>query len=186
MTSDALPRRSGRFVLRMPGTLHETLHGAARAAGLSLNEYCVRRLSTGGPVHEDAAALVSRAAAAAGGGLTALILHGSWVRGETSSGSDVDALVVVDTAVALRRSLYREWDRHPAAWCGRPVDPHFVHLPEEGTLSGLWAEVATHGLTLFDRDGQVGSHLGRVRAAIADGRLRRRIAHGQPYWIEAA
>lgn len=170
----------------MPGTLHDALHHAARAAGLSLNEYCVRRLAHGGPVHEDAPALVARANAAVRGGLAALVLHGSWVRGETVSGSDVDALVVVDPAVVLRRSLYREWDRCPVTWEGRPVDPHFVHLPSGQEVSGLWAEVATDGLVLFDRDGRVGSYLARVRGAVADGRLRRRTAHGQPYWTEAA
>ena len=170
----------------MSGTLHDALHDAARAAGLSLNEYCVRRLAHGGPVHKDAPALVARANAASGGRLAALVLHGSWVRGETVSGSDVDALVVVDPAVVLRRSLYREWDRCPVTWEGRPVDPHFVHLPSGKDVSGLWAEVATDGLVLFDRDGRVGSYLARVRGAIADGRLRRRTAHGQPYWTEAA
>lgn len=186
MASSIEPRRSGRFILRMPGALHEALHRAARAADLSLNEYCVRRLSTGGPAPEDAAKLVAHAAEAAGGGLAGLILHGSWVRGEASSGSDVDALVVVDSGVALRRSLYRAWDRRPAVWSGRPVDPHFVHFPADQRVSGLWAEVATHGLTLFDRAGAVGSTLARVRAQIADGRLRRRVSHGQPYWTEAA
>ncbi len=168
----------------MSPALHETLRSAARSAELSLNEYCVRRLFTGSIVHDDAAALVSRAAAVVGGGLTALLLHGSWVRGEAASGSDVDALIVVDRDLPLGRSLYRQWDREPVTWSGRPVDPHFVRLPSETTISGLWAEVATHGLTVFDRNGDLGAYLARVRSAVADGRLRRRTAHGQPYWTE--
>lgn len=176
---------SGRFLLRMPPALHATLRAAARGAGLSLNEYCVRRLLTGSVVHDDAAALLSRAGAVAAEHLAAVVLHGSWVRGEAASVSDVDALIVVDSALPLRRSLYREWDHFPVTWGGRPVDPHFIHLPARAALSGLWAEVATHGLTLFDRDGGLDAHLARVRAAIADGRLRRRTAHGQPYWTKA-
>ena len=177
---------SGRFLLRMSPALHDTLRSAARAAGLSLNEYCVRRLVTGSVVHDDAAALVSRAAAVVGDALAAVVLHGSWVRGDAASGSDVDAVIVVDRTVPLRRSLYREWDRRPVTWSHRPVDPHFVHLPVDTGWSGLWAEIATHGLTVLDRDGDLGAHLARVRGAIADGRLRRRTAHGQPYWTEAA
>lgn len=177
-------RTSGRFLLRMSPALHDTLRSAAQAAGLSLNEYCVRRLVTGGVVHEDAAALVSRAAAAVGNGLAAVVLHGSWVRGEATSGSDVDAVIVVDQTVPLRRSLYRSWDERPVAWGGRPVDPHFVHLPGDTAISGLWAEIATDGLTVFDRDGRLGAYLAKVRSAVADGRLRRRTAHGQPYWID--
>ncbi len=186
MTPVATSLPSGRFVLRMPPPLHELLRGESKAAGLSLNEYCVRRLTTGGLVEEDAVTLVSRCTSVLGGGFAALLLHGSWVRGDASAGSDVDALIVVRPEVALDRSLYREWDAQPLRWRGLPVDPHFVHLPAPDTFSGLWAEVATHGLTLFDRDGQLGLHLARVRSAIADGRLRRRFAHGQPYWAGAA
>lgn len=186
MTSQTGARGSGRFLLRMSPTLHGTLRSAAQASGLSLNEYCVRRLVTGSIVHDDAAQLVSRVAALVGDGLAAVVLHGSWVRGEAASGSDVDAVVVVDQAISLRRSLYHDWDQRPPTWGGRPVDPHFVHLPEGTTISGLWAEIATHGLTVFDRDGGLGAYLARVRSAVADGQLQRRTAHGQPYWTGQA
>ena len=186
MTSRGITGSSGRFLLRLPPALHDTLRSAARTAGLSLNEYCVRRLVTGSVVHDDAAVLVSRAAAVVGDALAAVVLHGSWVRGEPAAGSDVDAVIVVDRTVPLRRSLYRKWDRQPVTWGHRPVDPHFVHLPADTGLSGLWAEIATHGLTVFDRDDNLGAYLARVRSAVADGRLRRRTAHGQPYWTETA
>lgn len=186
MASKTTSRPSGRFVLRMPPPLHGLLRDESKAAGLSLNEYCVRRLTTGGLADEDGVALVSRCASVLGEGFTALLLHGSWVRGDASTGSDVDALIVVRPEVPLDRSLYRTWDAEPSTWRELPVDPHFVHLPASDTFSGLWAEVATHGLILFDRGGQLASHLARVRSAIADGRLQRRFAHGQPYWTEAA
>ena len=171
----------------MPPGLHAALEGAARAAGVSLNEYCVRRLAAagGGQGDGDAAALVSRAAAVAGDGLTGVLLHGSWARGEATPTSDVDALVVVEPCVELRRALYRVWDEHPVRWRGRRVDPHFVH-PPGAALSGLWAEAAIDGQVLFDRDGALAADLARVRRAIAEGRLARRIVHGRPYWAEVA
>ena len=168
----------------MPPFLHEVLRTASRRAGLSLNEYCVRRLAAGGSVEGDAPALLSRCAAILGGGFAALALYGSWVRGEAATDSDVDALIVTDAAVTLDRSLYRRWDEDPVTWRGRPVDPHFVHFPAPTDLSGMWAEAAVHGVALFDRDGNLEKTLVRLREAIAAGQLERRVAHGQPYWRE--
>lgn len=179
-------QKSGRFLLRMPPSLHTALDGAAQAAGLSLNEYCVRRLASAGSSHDDAAALVARASSVAGSGLKAVVLHGSWVRGEATSASDVDALIVVDRRIRLTRALYRLWDAEPVTWQDRPVDAHFVHPAAEDTFSGLWAEVAIYGQVLFDCDGWVPKYLISVRQAIAEGRLVRRVVHGQPYWAEAA
>ncbi|MXX75953.1 MAG: toxin-antitoxin system HicB family antitoxin [Holophagales bacterium] len=180
------PAKSGRFLLRMPAALHATLHGAARSAGLSLNEYCVRRLASGGSRHPEAAALVNQAVAVAGDRLRAVVLHGSVVRGEAAAGSDLDVLVVVDRGVRLNRGLYKAWDAgSPASPGQRPVDPHFVHSPAEDSMSGLWAEAAIAGEVLFDHDGGTSAHLARMRREIAEGRLCRRIVHGQPYWTAA-
>ena len=186
MTSSLAPTKSGRFLLRLPPPLHAALDGAARAAGLSLNEYCVRRLASAGGHHADAAALLSRASAVVGSGLNAVVLHGSWVRGEATAASDVDVLIVVDRNVQLSRELYRTWDAEPVSWSGRLVDPHFVKPPTDERLTGLWAEIAIDGQVVFDRDGWLADHLVRVRQAIAEGRLLRRVVHGQPYWTEAA
>lgn len=170
----------------MAPSLHATLGEAARTAGLSLNEYCIRRLATAGPCHDDAVELISRAVTAAREGLVAIVLHGSWARGDATAESDVDVLIVVDSSVRLSRALYRVWDAEPVSWDGRPVDAHFVPTPDDDALSGLWAEVAINGRVLFDRDGRVPAHLVRVRRAIAEGRIIRRVVHGQPYWAEAA
>ncbi|MCY4598455.1 MAG: toxin-antitoxin system HicB family antitoxin [Acidobacteria bacterium] len=188
MTSHDTAAKSGRFLLRMPPPLHAALDGAARAAGLSLNEYCVRRLATAGlsTGDADAVALVSRASDVAGGSLAGVLLHGSRVRGDATATSDVDAIVVVEPRVDLSRALYRTWDEQPVTWQGRPVDAHFVHPPGDDTFSGLWAEAAIDGLVLFDRGGRLAGALARVRRAIADGRIVRRVAHGQPYWAEAS
>lgn len=187
MTSRRKP--SGRFVLRLPPALHGALQAAARAAGLSLNEDRVRRLASAGPGlagGDAAASLVTRAAALAGDGLVAVIVYGSWARGEAAPTSDVDVLVVVEPRVALTRALYRAWDERPVTWQGRAVDPHFAHPPDERAGTGLWAEIAIDGVVLFERGVQVSRHLARVRRAIAGGAIVRRLAHGQPYWTEVA
>lgn len=189
MTSPGSQPKSGRFVLRMPPALHATLDGAARATGLSLNAYCVRQLAlaaSGAVGDEDVTALIARAREVTGDALSAVVLHGSWVRGDATPASDVDALIVVDPRLGLTRALYREWDAQPITWRGRRVDPHFVHPAAEGQFSSLWAEMALDGIVLFERDWELSVHLARVRRAIATRRLTRRVVHGQPYWTETA
>ncbi len=117
----------------------------------------------------------------------AVVLHGPQARDEATPRSDIDVLVVVRGSVPLGRRLYRDWDAGSAAASSEPrVDPHFVHVPEEDDLSGLWAEAAIAGEVLFDRDGRTTAHLVRARQAIADGAVRRRVVHGQPYWTEVS
>jgi predicted nucleotidyltransferase len=164
----------------------------ARAAAhqLSLNEYCVRKLA--GPeslMIREAAALevTSRAQVVAGTRLIGLIVHGSWARAETRVASDVDVLIVVDAELALTRDLYREWDEVSLFWDGRAIDAHFLHLPAApDRAGGVWCEAAIDGIVLSDRDGRIEETLRRIRRAVADGRLVRKHAHGQPYWTVAA
>jgi predicted nucleotidyltransferase len=178
---------SGRFVLRLSPDLHAALQTAAHRAGVSLNEYCVRRLSAPAPTmatDESALELLRRAQAVAGDALVGVVLHGSWTRGDATPASDVDVLVVVDTRVRLTRALYRAWDRAPVTWNGRTVDPHFVH-PLSKVASGFWGEVAIDGIVLFERDLRVSRALVAIRREIAAGRLVRRVVHGHPYWTAA-
>jgi predicted nucleotidyltransferase len=178
------------FLLRVPPGLHRALRRTAQAAGLSLNEYCVRKLAA--PMGNlasvaDAAAAVSHAAGLFGEDLLAVAAFGSWSRGDLRSASDVDLLVVLDERIELTRDLYRRWDAEPLQWGTRPVDAHFAHLPApDRTVAGVWGEVAIDGVILFDRDLRLSSYLNRVRRDIAAGRIVRRLAHGQPYWTEVA
>lgn len=181
---------SGRFLLRLPPDLHEALRRAAGESGLSLNEYCCRRLAApagNGPDREATAPAVGRACELVGDHLLAVVVYGSWARGEAQRESDVDLLVVVDSACPITREVYRRWDSRPVAIDGRAVDPHFVHLRDEDrSFTGLWAEAAMDGIVLFERDFVVSRYLGRVRREVTTGRLVRRTAHGQPYWAEVA
>jgi hypothetical protein len=179
---------SGRFVLRINPGLHAALRNSARAAGLSLNEFCARKLAfPGAMLSGPALDAVARATQVVGDALLAVVAFGSWARREMSESSDVDLLVVLEREWKIDRSLYRSWDESPLLWNGHPVEPHFVYLPEPGQrLSGLWAEVAVEGLVLFDRDLVVSRRLADFRGEIAAGRVRRGHAHGQSYWVEVA
>lgn len=181
---------SGRFVLRIDPGLHAALRKAANESGVSLNDYCARKLAA--PMGNVVAlgggtAAVERAAHLFGPRLIGVAAFGSWARGELSESSDVDLLVCVESSVALTRALYRRWDERPTTWNERTLEPHFVHLPEsEARLSSVWAEVALDGVVLFERDFHISSKLVQVRHEILSGRFVRRVVHGQPYWTEVA
>ena len=178
---------SGRFLLRLEPGLHAALRGAAAASGLSLNEYCARKLAA--PVGElavfDAAAgAVQRAAAVTGDALVGVVAFGSWARSELHDASDVDLLVVVDAGLALSRAIYTRWDEAPVVFNGRRAEPHFVTMPTGSVPAvGLWAEAAIDGIVLFARDHEIHARLSAVRRELVEGRVVRKTAHGQPYWV---
>lgn len=180
---------SGRFVLRIDPGLHAVLRAAARESGVSLNQYCARKLAAPGsrvPVHATEA--IQRASTVAGEALIGVLAFGSWTRGEAGAGSDLDLLVVIERHEAISRSLYRRWDADPILrWDSHRVEPHFAHLPARDTRpSGLWAEAAVDGIVLFERGLSITRRLVDFRQEIAAGRWIRRQVHGQPYWIDAA
>ena len=192
MSTSSTPaaRRTARVLLRLPADLHRALAKAARDAGLSFNEFCVRRLHA----PSDASGLsvvrshvVSRARAAFGERLVGVLVLGSWARGEAATTSDIDVLIVIDTTTALTRDLYRSWDVEPLTFEGRAIDAHFAHLSASGTApTAVWCEAAIDGIIWHDRDGAIAIRLGEVRRAIAEGRVVRAFVHGQPYWKGAA
>ena len=162
------------------------MRAAARSANTSLNDYCARRLASPGAALDPApVAVVRRAAKVLGESLLAVVAFGSWARGEETASSDLDVLLVVDRAVPISRALYREWDAGPdLSWDGHEVTPHFVQLPcGAAAVSGLWAEVATDGLIVFERRLTVSRHLANVRRRILRGELSARFADGQRYWV---
>jgi hypothetical protein len=178
---------SGRFLLRIEPGLHAALRRAAAAMGVSLNEYCARKLAA--PVGElavfDAAAeAVHRAAAVTGDALVGVVAFGSWARSEMHDASDVDLLVVVDARLALSRALYTRWDEAPVFFNGSRAEPHFVTMPPSSAPTvGLWAEAAIDGIVLFARDLGLHARLAAVRRELIEGRVVRKTVHGQPYWV---
>jgi hypothetical protein len=176
---------SGRFVLRIEPGLHAALREAARSLGVSLNDYCARKLAApASAAPAPAVEVVRRAASVLGQAFVGVVAFGSWAREEQRDSSDVDVLLVVDSTAALNRELYRRWDSGPLTWEVHPVEPHFVHMPAPGArISGLWAEAAVEGVVLFDRDLSLSRRLVEIRRRIVAGEVMRREVHGQPYWI---
>jgi hypothetical protein len=181
-------RPSGRFVLRIDPDLHAFLREAAGTAGVSLNEFCSRSLLLPpSDLPEGILEALRRAIRLLGEDLLAAVAFGSWARGELVEESDIDLLLVLRSEVDLRRSLYRAWDRSPLTWSGHSIEPHFVHLPDEGArITGFWAEVVLDGIVLFDRDLALSRRLAEFRRRIASGALVRRWTGGHPYWVEVA
>lgn len=189
-TTTTAPRRrppSGRFVLRIEPELHAALRQAAQDAGLSLNEYCARKLAApgnrgAGPFEE----AIRKVSTTFGEQLVGVVAYGSWARDELAEKSDVDLLVVLSPDLAITRELYRAWDAAPLHWGAHPVEPHFVHVPDDDArVTGSWAEVASEGIVLFERGFELSRLLARIRRRILARHLMRRRAQGQPYWVEA-
>lgn len=179
---------SGRFVLRIPPSLHEALRAAAEQAGVSLNEYCARKVAApGSPGAGPFGEVIERAAEQLGPRLRGVVAYGSWARGELTDASDIDVLVIVSEAVELTRGLYRDWDARPLTWEDRRVEASFAHLPEAGArITGLWAEVAIDGVVVHDPALEISRRLVTVRQRIAAGEVVRRGEPGRTYWTEAA
>lgn len=179
---------SGRFLLRIDPELHRRLRREADAQGRSLNEHCARRLAepaTALSGVEGATSTLRRALEMFGDALVGVVVFGSWARGTTHAGSDVDLLLVLGPDEAPARAMYRSWDREPSTWDGRRVEAHLVRLT--GNLeapTALWAEIAQEGIVVWERDFRLSRRLAVLRKQLAGSGVQRRTLHGQPYWTE--
>ncbi len=172
-------------MLRLDAGLHDLLRQDAETAGVSLNEWCGRVLAASGAGGVVASDVVLAIRSWLGEDLEGIVLHGSFARGDLSTKSDVDLLAVVRASRSITRSLYREWEERARAWDGREVDLHVVHLPAaDDRVSGSWAEAAVCSIVLYDRNLALSRRLIGIRERIAAGRLVRRMAQGQPYWLD--
>jgi predicted nucleotidyltransferase len=161
------------------------LRQQAEAEGVSLNEYCVRRLDTPAASAGAADEFIGDAIEMFGAALVGVVEYGSLMRDEAGPESDADFLLVLDRSQMITRDLYRQWDALSHSVAGRRVDAHFTHIPNQPTRGGIWAEAAVDGRVLFERDLAVSRALVAIRRDIADGRLKRRTVHGQSYWTAA-
>ena len=108
-------------------------------------------------------------------------------RGDATETSDVDLLIVLESAARIERPLYDQWDRVLRSRGRRSddqVSPQFAALPPSPEAAGgLWLEVAREGIVLHDRDGRLAKFLISLRDFVASGAATRKTVHGHPYWV---
>ena len=189
------------MILRIPSSLHQQLKLEARSADMSLNRHCRALLSrrtrdssaeeshisvthAGRSRRTPLQNLTARVLETWGGDLEGLALFGSFARGRQTANSDIDLLVVLSKGVTLDRDVYSRWQLH--RFNGREVSPLFVQIPgERERIGGLWYEVSLDGIVLFDKNLRLNRFLSHVRDLIADGRVKRMVTHGHPYWVRS-
>lgn len=185
---------SGKFVLRVPSSLHSRLQREARRANVSLNQICLRFISSGlshkgseihlgHPVPD---VLVKQIHKEWKSKILGILLFGSTARGEATNSSDIDLLIVLQPGSRIERNLYTVWDRILTTL---DIDrksrfsPQFVSLPSSSSeASGLWCEVAIDGQVIWEADDKVSGLLRSLRRSIAEGEWLRKVTHGAPYW----
>ena len=177
-----------QILLRTDKELHQNLLREAQLHHLSLNELCTQRLSVPSSLEGKDSALLRQVISAAtrlyGDRLKGVLFYGSRARGTAHTGSDWDFLCVMDRSASLNRELYRIWDEGYPGFSNPDIEVHFAQLPEKTSVAtGFWGELALDAFVIFERDFAVSLHLNRVRREIADGKIVRRMTHGQAYWI---
>ena len=173
---------SGRFVLRLPPSLHRKAKLSAREAGVSLNELCVRSIEAyiSGEVGNDSP-VIADLKEIYSSSLRGVVLFGSVSRGEQREESDIDLLLVMSDKVELNRRLYTRWDQEEHS---PRLSPHFVHQPATVHDAGsIWLEAAIDGVILFEADGSLARLLRAIRHSVLLGRFQRKTAYGHPYWV---
>lgn len=182
-------------MLRVSPELHRRLRERARADGISLNSLCARLLDTGTSGESGRSArvilglphtLVEQIGREWSGKLVGVALFGSAARGNATSASDIDLLVVLEPGTRIERSLYDRWEvvMRAGGVLSRRVSPQFVALPATPSeAGGIWLEVAREGIVLDDRESRLARFLISLRDLIASGAVTRKTVHGHPYWV---
>ena len=170
--------------LRVTSELNSELKQKAAEASLSLNEYCVSALKENLSLtleDDKFSQVLQNAKKLFKNHLQALVIFGSWARGEQTAESDLDILIVLDQAVKISRELYTTWEE--AVTLPPQYSIHFSQLPND-SLSGFWCEIASDGIVIFDQQLKVSRSLVTLREKILSGRYLSRSSHGHRYWLE--
>ncbi|NBY20469.1 toxin-antitoxin system HicB family antitoxin [bacterium] len=188
---------SGKFVVRLSPQVHQQLKSESLKRGLSLNELCQERLSLPNqsraqktsPLPQSVLTQILDTAKKLELPIEGILLFGSFARGEQDESSDIDLLVILSPEKKIERTLYQEWDLAFSNYrfCGsHEITVHFVYLPEDLKKCGsIWLECALEGILIFElKDTKIQKKVLQIRNLIAQGRWRRKFAHGHPYWTE--
>jgi predicted nucleotidyltransferase len=188
---------SGKFVVRLPPQVHQQLKSESLKRGLSLNELCQERLSLphqiqsqrSSPLPEIVLTEILATTKELKLPIQGIILFGSFARGEQDETSDIDILLILSTEKKIERALYQEWDlafSNHRFFGPHEINVHFVYLPDDLKKCGsIWLECALEGLLVFEApEAKIQKKVLKIRNLIAQGRWRRKFAHGHPYWTE--
>ncbi|MEY4617321.1 MAG: hypothetical protein RJB66_2281 [Pseudomonadota bacterium] len=174
--SSSTTELSGKFVLRLDPKTHSKLKKEAQAKGESLNSLCLQKLLGVGisPWQKIVTKVVDHYKP------LGILLFGSTARGEATTKSDIDLLIVMPSSVTINRSLYSLWDQE---FKDDPkISPQFAHLPDLDAVGGIWLEASIDGEILHDPDGELKTALQSIRVFIAEGIYQRKMSYGHPYW----
>lgn len=188
---------SGKFIVRLDPALHAQLQNMSHERHLSINQLCVNQIkaltgaspaSTSGVRFGIPEVELKNLLESSGCKVQGCVLFGSAARGELTSKSDLDLLLVLEPGESPSRDVYSLWEKKVEPFLktklAREVSPQFVALPESfADAGGIWYETAIHGLILWEEANAISIFLGRLREWIAAGKAQRKLSHGQPYWI---
>jgi predicted nucleotidyltransferase len=176
---------SGKFVVRIPGSVHAQLHADSKALGISLNQLCQQKLLQESDSHSIFSDAIALARSIAGKDFIGCILFGSYARQTYRSSSDVDIMIVVRESFQARRKDIQRWDDANIVIDQLPTSVSFARIPQDDVPSNvLWLEAAIDGKVLSDPTNVVHTTLSRLRRAIADNLISRRYSHGHSYWVK--
>ena len=116
--------------------------------------------------------------------LIAIVLYGSWARGESRPGSDVDLLVIArnlprdrfERVTYVHQMVVGRFRRRISVLAKEPVE-------FEGYFPSLYLDIGLDGIILYDPEGYVASKLARIREIIEEAGLYRVRRDGELMWL---
>lgn len=116
--------------------------------------------------------------------LIAIVLYGSWARGETRPESDIDLLLI---ARNLPRDRFERvnYVHQPAVGRFRRRISVLAKEPAEfeGYFPSLYLDIGLDGIILYDPEGYMASKLARIREIIEEAGLYRGRRDGELMWL---
>lgn len=173
--------------LRVNKELSRKLKTQAARLETSINEYCISLLKQSVELkiqntNNDIKHVVDHALSVFDKSLEAVVLFGSYSRGDNTEESDIDILVVLNKSIKITRDIYNKWSALSNK-ISEKFSVHFVNLPDHlDSLSGLWCEVSLEGMVLYDTNLRTSKFLLKLREQILIGEYTYSYSHGQRYW----
>lgn len=119
-----------------------------------------------------------------GSDLVAVVLYGSWARGESRPGSDVDLLLIARNLPSDRLARAHYVHRLVVGRF-RPRVSVLAKEPTEfeGYFPALYLDIGLDGIILYDPEGYMAGKLARIREIIEEAGLYRVRRDGELMWL---